>query len=180
MAEYIKKLFGSVAKPLSKEETATARNLEVGQLAKQRKGMNVEFQRTQDELEKLKKQLADDPSNENLKERVDLARNKLADMKKRSPVKEKPTEEGGEKIVKGFMKDLEKDPEAKADFEAAVKPPVYKKGGKLGYAKGGKPIGVGAAQRGFGAVMRKSTGGGLRGVGVAQRGFGAVKKAGKE
>lgn len=47
-------------------------------------------------------------------------------------------------------------------------------------AKGGRPIGVGAAQRGYGAVMRKSVGGGLRGVGAAQRGFGAVKKAGKE
>lgn len=56
--------------------------------------------------------------------------------------------------------------------------------GRLGFpaknAKGGRPIGVGAAQRGYGAVMRKSVGGGLRGVGAAQKGFGAVKKAGKE
>lgn len=47
-------------------------------------------------------------------------------------------------------------------------------------AKGGRPIGVGAAKKGYGAVVRKSVGGGLRGVGVAQKGFGAVKKAGKE
>lgn len=59
-----------------------------------------------------------------------------------------------------------------------------KEAGRLGFpakkAKGGRPLGVGAAQKGYGAVMRKSVGGGLRGVGVAQRGFGAVKKAGKE
>lgn len=52
----------------------------------------------------------------------------------------------------------EKPPETET-LPITRKPPKTQKEGTLALAKGGKPVGVGVAQRGFGAVRRARKGG---------------------